>query len=133
MNPLVSIIIPVYNVEKFIDQCLHSIVEQTYKNLEIIIVDDNSPDKSGDISDRYSELDSRIKVFHIQNRGAAGARNLGLDNCTGDYILFVDSDDWLEKNAVEIMLNSLLSSKSDFVQCQCILMSIQINPFHIFL
>lgn len=118
MNPLVSIIIPVYNVEQYLDQCLQSVIKQTYKNLEILVIDDDSPDNSGAIADRYSEIDSRVKIIHIQNRGAAGARNIGLDNCTGDYILFVDSDDWLEPVFVETMLKSLLTNRCEFVQCQ---------------
>lgn len=113
----VSIIIPVYGVEKYLKQCLESVVKQTYRNLEILIIDDESPDGSGAIADRYSEEDSRIRVFHIRNRGAAGARNVGLDNCNGEYVMFVDSDDWLECNTVEILLESIKKNNSDIVQC----------------
>ena len=118
MDPLVSIIIPVYGVEKYISQCIESVVEQTYRNLEILIIDDESLDESGMIADKYAKTDTRIRVFHIQNRGAAGARNVGLENCSGDYIMFVDSDDWLEPNAVETMLNKIMLSECDIVQCQ---------------
>lgn len=117
---LVSIIIPVYNVEKYLSQCLDSVCNQTYPYLEIIVVDDESPDNCGKIADEYAGKDNRIKVLHIQNRGAAGARNVGLDICTGDYVMFVDSDDWLEIHAIEKMISTMDSTKTDIVQCQYI-------------
>lgn len=115
---LVSIIMPVYNVEKYLSQCLESVCNQTYPYLEIIVVDDESPDNSGNIADDYAKKDDRVKVFHIKNRGAAGARNFGLDNCTGDYIFFVDSDDWIEKDAIESMIEKMNSNNCDMVLCQ---------------
>lgn len=114
---LVSVIMPVYNVDKYLSQCLDSVCNQTYNKLEIIVIDDESPDDSGKIADEFAARDKRVKVFHIKNRGAAGARNYGLDNCTGEYIMFVDSDDWLELNAVEELIRSLVSNDADIVQC----------------
>lgn len=115
---LVSVIIPVYNVEKYLHHCLESICNQTYPYLEIIVIDDESPDNSGKIADALATKDSRIKVLHIKNRGAAGARNVGLDSLTGDYVFFVDSDDWIEPNTIEIMLKKLVDCGADIVQCQ---------------
>lgn len=117
---LVSVIIPVYDVERYLPQCLESVCGQSYANLEIIVVDDESPDRCGEIADEYAERDRRIKVFHIKNRGAAGARNMALDVCTGDYVMFVDSDDWLELNAVEQMMTVLRREECDIIQCQFI-------------
>lgn len=97
-EPLISIIVPVYNAENVIERCLNSIISQTYKNLEIIIIDDGSTDRSGEICDRYQRMDARFKVFHEINSGVSLSRNKGLDNVTGEYIMFVDSDDWIENN-----------------------------------
>ena len=114
----VSIIIPVYNVESYLGKCLDSVCGQTYSQLEILIIDDESPDRCGQIADAYAKKDNRIKVIHIKNRGAAGARNVGLDYCSGDYIMFVDSDDWLEKHCVETLLRKLEESICEIIQCQ---------------
>lgn len=116
----VSVVVPVYNVEKYLSKCLESICEQTYPFLEVIVVDDSSPDNSGAIADKFAENDNRVKVFHIKNRGAAGARNYGLDKCTGDYVFFVDSDDWIDKYTLEMMVNTLTENQVDVVQCQYI-------------
>lgn len=102
---LISIIVPVYKVEKYLDKCVESIVEQTYKNLEIILVDDGSPDNCSAMCDEWAQKDSRIKVIHKENGGLSSARNAGLDACTGDYIGFVDSDDWIEPDMYEYLLN----------------------------
>ena len=115
---LVSIIIPVFKVETYLEECLESICSQTYKSLEIIIIDDGSPDTSGKIADAYALKDARITVFHIDNIGAAGARNVGLKHCHGDYIAFVDSDDWLESSFIETMVQTILKKDVDLVQCQ---------------
>ena len=88
-KPLITIIVPVYKVEKFLDRCINSLINQTYKNLEIILVDDGSPDKSGEICDMYASKDERIKVIHKGNGGVSSARNAGLDIAKGDYIAFV--------------------------------------------
>lgn len=104
MNELVSVIIPVYNVEKYIYKCLDSIVKQTYNTIEIILVDDGSTDSSGRICDEYAKKDSRIRVIHKENGGLGSARNAGLDVAIGKYILFIDSDDWVDENYVESLL-----------------------------
>ena len=102
-SPLVSVIVPVYNVAPYLEQCLDSIVNQTYPHLEIILVDDGSTDESGAICDRYAEQDNRIKVVHKKNGGLSSARNVGLDMMTGEWVLFVDSDDWIELNTLELL------------------------------
>ncbi len=104
-DKLISIIIPVYNVERYLRECIDSIIAQTYKNLEIILVDDGSSDKSGEICDEYSKKDSRIKVIHKKNGGLSDARNVALDITKGDYIGFIDSDDYIEKDMFQILYN----------------------------
>ncbi len=94
---MISVIVPVYKVEPYLTRCLDSIVSQTYKDLEILLIDDGSPDRCGEICDAYAEKDPRIKVFHTENRGLAAARNLGIDNSHGEYLIFIDSDDWTEE------------------------------------
>ena len=96
-----SIIVPVYNVEKYLNQCVDSIMNQTYKDIEIILVDDGSPDNCPKMCDEYKEKDSRIKVIHKPNGGLSDARNEGLKVVSGDYIAFIDSDDWIELDAFE--------------------------------
>ncbi len=118
MEKKISVVIPVYNVEKYITQCMDSLIKQTYNNLEIIVIDDESKDNSGEIADEFSKLDSRVIVRHIKNRGAAGARNAGLELVTGDYVLFVDSDDWLESDAISILVDKIEETNSDIVMCQ---------------
>lgn len=115
MNQLVSVIIPVYNVEKYLDRCIESIVSQTYEDIEIILVDDGSTDSSPEICDLWVEKDNRIKVIHKANAGAGWARNTGLDKSTGNYILFVDSDDYIDNKTVEECLAVALRDKSDVV------------------
>lgn len=112
---MISIIVPVYNSEKYIDRCLDSILNQTYKDLEIVLVNDGSNDQSLKILENYALRDTRIKVVNQENKGVAAARNTGLDNATGDYILYVDSDDWIENNMVERMVE--LSANADIVFC----------------
>lgn len=104
-DKLISIIIPVYNVERYLRECIDSIIAQTYKNLEIILVDDGSSDKSGEICDEYSKKDSRIKVIYKKNGGLSDARNVALDIAKGDYIGFIDSDDYIEKDMFQILYN----------------------------
>jgi glycosyltransferase involved in cell wall biosynthesis len=113
----VSIIIPVYNGEKYIDRCLNSILNQTYKNIELIIIDDGSTDNSFKLLSEYLKKDTRIKVIHKENGGQASARNLGLTKSTGDYIMFVDCDDYIELNMIEELLNLSLKNKSDITVC----------------
>ena len=98
---LISIVIPVYKVELYLEKCIESIINQTYKNLEIIIVDDGSPDNCPQICDEYSKKDKRIKVIHKENGGLSDARNAGIDIATGKYIAFVDSDDYVSDDYVE--------------------------------
>lgn len=102
----ISVIVPVYKVEKFLDQCVSSIVNQSYKNLEIILVDDGSPDNCPAMCDGWAERDNRIKVIHKENGGLSSARNAGIDVATGDYITFVDSDDYLPKSAILSLLTA---------------------------
>ena len=96
MGELISVIVPIYNVEKYIKKCIDSIINQTYKNLEIILVNDGSPDECGKICDEYERIDSRIVVIHKENGGLSDARNAGLKVMHGKYVAFVDSDDWIE-------------------------------------
>lgn len=117
MYGTVSVVVPVYNVEKYIKECLDSIVNQTYKNLQIILVDDGSTDSSGKICDEYAENDNRITVIHQKNAGAGAAKNTGLDYVKGEYLSLIDSDDFIELNMYEKMLSYMLSKKVDVVQC----------------
>ena len=114
---MISIIVPVYNVEPYLRKCLDSIVGQTYRDLEILVIDDGSTDCSGKICDEYAELDGRIKVFHTENRGLSAARNLGLNNAAGDYIGFVDSDDWVESDMYEVLMKKAEETGADIVEC----------------
>lgn len=93
---LISVIVPIYNVEKYLQRCVESIIAQTYKTIDILLIDDGSTDESGRICDKFSLLDQRIRVFHKKNGGVSSARNLGIENASGEYICFVDSDDWLD-------------------------------------
>lgn len=117
MNPLISVIVPVYKVEKFLDRCITSIVEQTYTNLEIILVDDGSPDNSGKICDEWAKKDSRIKVIHKENGGLSDARNCGTEIAHGEYITFIDSDDYVLPEYVEYLYNNLKEHDADISCC----------------
>ncbi len=118
--PKVSIIVPVYKVEQYLKRCVDSLVNQTLQDIEIILVDDGSPDNCPQMCDEFAQLDSRIKVVHKQNGGAASARNMGLDIANGNYIAFVDSDDYIDKTMYESMLNIACDNNCDFVMCDCI-------------
>jgi len=114
--PTVSVIIPVYNVEKYLDQCIESVVSQTYKELEIILVDDGSKDTSGALCDKWAAMDNRIKVIHKANGGLADARNCGTACATGEWILYIDSDDWYENNThIETLVRHAQNTDSDVV------------------
>lgn len=102
-EPLISVIVPIYNVEAYLPECIESILNQTYANFECILVDDGSPDRCGAICDEYAKRDSRIKVIHQPNRGVSEARNTGLDAANGQYISFVDSDDWIKPEMLEVL------------------------------
>ena len=116
MKELISIIIPVYNSEKYIKRCLDSIVTQSYKNIEIIVIDDGSTDDSKNICENYSKIDSRIKVINKKNEGVSSARNDGIKNANGEYLMFVDADDWLEKDAIMILYSALNEFNVDIVR-----------------
>ena len=114
---MISVIVPVYNVEPYVRKCLDSVINQTYRDLEILVIDDGSTDGSGKICDEYAGKDERIKVFHTENRGLSAARNLGLDNAEGGYIGFVDSDDWIEPDMYEVLLKRAEETEADIVEC----------------
>jgi len=115
MNKLVSVIIPIYKVEPYLIRCLDSILNQTYKNIEIILVDDGSPDNCPQICDEYAAKDNRIIVIHQENGGLSAARNTGLDIAKGEYISFVDSDDWVHLQYIEVLLTSALKENADII------------------
>lgn len=117
MTDLISIIVPVYNVEKYLDKCINSIVSQTYKNLEIVLVDDESHDNCPEICDKWSEKDKRIKVIHKKNGGVSSARNEGLKNATGSIIGFVDSDDYVEPDMIMNLYNNYVKFGADISVC----------------
>lgn len=114
---LISVIVPVYKVEDCLDKCVRSIVHQTYSNLEIILVDDGSPDHCGDMCDAWAEKDSRIKVVHKENGGLSDARNAGLKIATGSLISFIDSDDWVEADFLEVLLAAMDGRKAQIAEC----------------
>ncbi|VWL84911.1 glycosyltransferase family 2 protein [Oceanivirga miroungae] len=118
MNEKISIIIPIYNVENYLRKCLDSIVNQTYKNLEILLIDDGSTDKSGKIADEYAKNDSRVIVFHNENGGVSAARNFGLDKATGEYIALVDSDDYVDLTYIEKLYKVLKENNADISVCK---------------
>ncbi|MFS0861494.1 glycosyltransferase family 2 protein [Fredinandcohnia sp. 179-A 10B2 NHS] len=121
MNPKISIIVPVYKVEKYLQKCVDSILTQTFKDFELILINDGSPDNCGDICDEFANMDSRVKVIHKENGGQASARNRGLDIARGDYIGFVDSDDWIEPDMYEILYSICQENKCDIANCSSII------------
>lgn len=116
-NILITVIVAVYNGEKYIDKCIGSILSQTYKSLEILIINDGSTDSSGERCDQYSKIDSRVKIFHRRNSGLSAVRNYSINIATGKYLMFVDMDDWLEPTIVEYLLNKCESDDLDFSSC----------------
>lgn len=114
---MISIITPVYRVEQYLDRCVSSIIAQSYAEFELILVDDGSPDRSGEISDCWAQKDSRIRVFHQNNAGVSSARNLGLYEAKGEYITFVDSDDWLENDYLQQLFEVAEKTNADIVCC----------------
>lgn len=117
MSELISIVVPVYNVKPFLDKCVKSLIEQTYKNIEIILVDDGSTDGCFEICDEWKKRDSRIIVIHQKNGGLSNARNTGISSSNGEYIMFIDSDDYVESTMVEILYNNLISLDVDLTIC----------------
>lgn len=116
MQPLISVIVPVYNVEKYLPKCVSSICRQTYENLEIILVDDGSTDGSSKLCDQFAQKDTRIKVIHQKNGGSSSARNAGLNAAAGEYIGFIDSDDYPELNMYQLLIQAALETKCEIVQ-----------------
>ncbi len=112
-QPLISVIVPVYNVEEYLDKCVESLVNQTYENLEILLIDDGSPDRCPQMCDEWAQKDNRIKVVHKENGGLSSARNAGLDNCAGEYVGFIDSDDWVDLKFFETLYNNLVEDDAD--------------------
>jgi glycosyltransferase involved in cell wall biosynthesis len=117
MEPLVSIVVPIYNVEKYLDKCVQSLLEQSYVNLEIILVDDGSPDGCGAMCDGWAKKDRRISVIHKENGGLSDARNAGLNIATGEIIGFVDSDDWVGRDFVRILLQAMQTHDAPIAEC----------------
>lgn len=118
MNDLISIIVPVYNVENYIEKCILSLMNQTYSNIEIILIDDGSTDISGKICDKYQQKDNRIHVFHTENKGVLHAKSIGINNAAGEYIGFVDSDDWIELTMYEKLYVNMVNNNSDIGICE---------------
>ena len=122
-NKLVSIIVPVYNVEKYLPKCVGSLINQTYKNVEIILVDDGSTDQSGNICDTYLEKDNRIVVLHKKNGGLSDARNFGIEHAKGDYYSFVDSDDYLKEKTIENLVDAAENNGCQISVCNMLLIA----------
>ena len=120
MTPLLSVIIPVYNVEKYIDRCVLSVVNQSYRNLEIFLIDDGSTDRSAELCDIWQEKDSRIRVCHKKNEGPGVARNTGIEMCVGGYLTFIDSDDWIEPDMYENMVRIARVTGCGIIGCPSI-------------
>lgn len=114
--PKVSVIVPVYKAEKYIHRCVDSILAQTFTDWELLLIDDGSPDGSGEICDEYAKRDTRIRVFHKDNGGVSSARNLGLDNITGEYVTFVDADDWIDEDNLSVCVSALDTGNLDILQ-----------------
>ena len=115
--PLVSIIVPIYKVEKYLPTCIDSIISQTYKNIEILLIDDGSPDNCGRICDEYAVKDNRIRVFHEENKGVSVARNIGLDNANGEWISFIDPDDYIDNDFIEYLVSIMHATRADISYC----------------
>ena len=114
---MISIIVPVYKVVPYLRQCIESIINQTYRDLEILLIDDGSPDECGEICEEYKNRDNRIRLFHTENNGLSAARNIGLKAATGECIGFIDSDDWVEPNMYEVLVRRLEETEADISVC----------------
>lgn len=117
MNELISVIVPIYNLENYIDRCIKSIANQTYQNLEIILVDDGSTDGSREVCDKWEKTDKRIKCIHKVNGGLSSARNIGIDAANGDFIAFVDGDDWIDSSMYEILYTAIATTNGEIATC----------------
>lgn len=118
MEKQISIIVPVYKVERYLDKCITSILNQTFRNFELLLIDDGSPDKSGEICDKYAVKDERVKVFHRENQGIASVRNFGVSKATGDYICFVDSDDYVFETYLERLYTAITTTDAKIAVCE---------------
>ena len=118
MNPSISIIIPVYNVESYLERCVDSVLAQTFEDFEVILVNDGSTDNSPEICDEYLTVDNRIKIIHKDNGGLSSARNSGLDIAKGRYIMFVDSDDWIERNMCQLLYDRIVNTECEMICCE---------------
>ena len=114
-NPKISIIVPIYNVEKFLPRCLDSLLAQTFPDFELLLIDDGSKDRSGDICDKYALKDQRIRVFHKENGGVASARQLGVDEARGEYSIHADGDDWVEPDMLQCFYDKAKETNADIV------------------
>lgn len=119
MDSLVSMIVPCYNVEQYLNECVESLISQTYSNLEILLIDDGSTDSTGILCDEWANKDTRIKTFHKKNGGLSDARNYGFSKSSGEYICYIDSDDYVELNYVELLLKALIENDADLAGCLC--------------
>ena len=117
MDKLISVAIPVYNGETTLRKCVDSILAQTYENIEVILVNDGSTDRSEDICRSYEQIDPRVKVISKENGGLSSARNAGIDKSRGEYIFFIDSDDWIDSDTLEVLLNAALQKDTDVTGC----------------
>ena len=114
---LISVIVPIYNSERFLDNCIRKILAQTYDNIEIILINDGSNDSSGKICDAYALCDSRVISIHTENNGPSVARNIGIEKSTGSFVFFCDSDDFIEKNTLEILIYNYKKINADLIVC----------------
>lgn len=128
MTPLISIVIPVFNVEKYLDECIESVLKQTYDHIEVLLIDDGSTDQSPIICERYASNDQRVKCYHKTNGGLSSARNYGIDRANGQYITLVDSDDYIDERFIEILYNNLIETDSDIAISNFQRFSEQTNP-----
>ena len=116
-KPLISVIVPVYNVKQYLRRCVDSILKQTYENIEIVLIDDGSTDESGAICDRYAQKDVRVKVIHKENGGLSDARNKGMQEARGEYFAFVDSDDYIAKDYIAYLFELIVENKAQISLC----------------
>ena len=117
MDEKISVIVPVYNVEQYLERCVDSIINQTYKNLEIILVNDGSTDNSGQLCDELAKKDDRIRVIHKKNGGLSDARNVGIDEAESELIGFIDSDDYIDEDMYELLINNMKNANADLSMC----------------
>ena len=127
-NPLVTILSPCYNVEEYLPQCIDSILRQTYHNLQVVLIDDGSQDNTWNVMQEYAAKDSHIEIYHQENQGVATTRNNLLDRAKGDYVLFIDSDDWIESNMVDFLVNKAFEHNADVAMCGMVIDDAPVRP-----